>query len=101
MIQLYKTALARGTNFPYSSVSPSRTQPGPLRSAVLDHGVPMDHLFVLILGVAELYKDTYRQSSVQSTVHPLYHTSTDVTPSALPPPSTAGQLITHYTATLG
>jgi len=34
MIQLYNTALARSTNFPYSSVSPSRTQPGPPRHAV-------------------------------------------------------------------
>ncbi len=37
MIQLYNTALARSTNFPYSSVSPSRTQPGPPRHAVLVH----------------------------------------------------------------
>ncbi len=41
MIQLYNTTLARGTNFPYSSVSPSRTQLGPPRHAVLYHGVQL------------------------------------------------------------
>ncbi len=46
IIQLYKTALARGTNFPYSSVSPSWTHPGSLRRAVLVQGVPMDLVFV-------------------------------------------------------
>jgi hypothetical protein len=35
MIQLYNT------NFPYSSLSPSRTQPGPPRHAVLVHGVQL------------------------------------------------------------
>jgi hypothetical protein len=39
MIQLYNTALAQSTNFPYSSVSPSRTQPGPPRHVVFVHGV--------------------------------------------------------------
>ncbi len=39
MIQLYNTALARSTNFPYSSVSPSRTQPGPPRHAISWIGV--------------------------------------------------------------
>jgi hypothetical protein len=39
MIQLYNTALALSTNFPYSSLSPSRTQPSPPRHAVLVHGV--------------------------------------------------------------
>ncbi len=41
MIQLYNTALAQSTNFPYSSVSPSRTQPGPPKHAVLVHGVQL------------------------------------------------------------
>ncbi len=41
MIQLYNTAVAQSKNFPYSSVSPSRTQPGPLRHAVLVHGVQL------------------------------------------------------------
>ncbi len=34
MIQLYNTALFQSTNFPYSSVSPGRTQKGPPRHAV-------------------------------------------------------------------
>ncbi len=38
MIHLYNTALAQSTNFPNSSVSPSRTQLGPPRHAVLVHG---------------------------------------------------------------
>jgi len=41
MIQLYNTAIARSTNFPYSSVFPSRTQPGPPRHAVLVHGMQL------------------------------------------------------------
>jgi hypothetical protein len=49
MIQLYNTALARSTNFPYSSVSPSRTQPGPPRHAVLVHGVQLPVNFLIHL----------------------------------------------------
>jgi hypothetical protein len=41
MIQIYNTAVALSTNFPYSSVPPSRTQPGPPRHAVLIHGVQL------------------------------------------------------------
>jgi hypothetical protein len=41
MIQLYNTTLAQSTHFPYSSVSPSRTQPGPPRHAVWVHGVQL------------------------------------------------------------
>jgi hypothetical protein len=49
MIQLYNTALTQSTSFPHPSISPSRTQPGPLGMLTLSTALnfPLDSSSIL------------------------------------------------------